>query len=229
MSLIEMKVGLIENDQFNEIDTASRLFDMHKDERSRVTVYVDTEKRQSVAIQNGIEYITVEKALKRINSNPAHYEMQTAVIIQHLWKSYVRYIVLIIFITVLMLTFFLNGRAVHVCIAMNLLLVLMVICYYCLRYYDRTKWVETELQRINEIIDESNANEFIVKKDSAYSNWIDYANINNSNDPNDVNNVHYVKMKCVPLSNKEINETVIKFYIQIWLGNKQQFRNTAMH
>ena len=68
----------------NEMKSRSRTLSMN-----HVTVYIDTEKRQSHS-QSNSGYRAVERLMKKINQNPDHYQHQKCVLIAILWTQYIR-------------------------------------------------------------------------------------------------------------------------------------------
>merc|ERR1719361_2210191 len=70
-----------------------------------ITVYIDTEKRQSHS-QSNSGYRAVERLMKKINQNPDHYEHQKCILIGMLWNRYLRYIVLFVSIILILLALF---------------------------------------------------------------------------------------------------------------------------
>eukprot|EP01084_Bolivina_argentea_P070105 127510_1 len=218
-----MNVPLIDASNFN--NDAPDLFDWHKDEYSHITIYIDSEKRQSVAIANGIEYNTVQKILKEINSNRSDYTYQTYELIDSVSKSRFRYVVFIAFIIILF-CMFIGKIAFYTCIGIELLIILCVLSVYTIKYCDRKIWIKNEIKRINNLVEESNKLEYIYsdkyKHKKEKGDWTDYLTVDN--DENDVNNLFYINLRLKKLSKKEKDEDVIKLKIYIWLLNKKQDR-----
>eukprot|EP01084_Bolivina_argentea_P003671 6904_1 len=199
-----------------------------------VAIYIDTEKRQSVAIALGTSYQTVEKLLRKINSNPGHYQHQTCVIIEIYWDAYIWWIVLIIFMIILLLTFFFAffpdnllkiwKRAIwfYLCIAANAFIIVSVIIYYIIQYCDKSRWTQNELDRINVLIQQSNTIEYSDKHNYKIKtdNWSDWTDSEDDYAPNNRNNLHYVYLKPLKVSRKERDDDVIKIIVEIWLENK---------
>lgn len=202
--------------------------------QNSITIYVDTEKRQSVAISSGLGYNTVEKLVKKINSNPASYQHQTCAILHIYWTSYVWYIVLIIFMIVLLLTFFFaffpdqwlkiwrRDIWFYLCIALGSFIIISVIIYYIIQCCDKNRWLDNELQRIHVLIRQSNTIEYSDKHNykKKSKNWVDYTDSESDYDENNINNLHYVNLNPVTLTKKEKDEDVVKMKIEIWLENK---------
>lgn len=202
-----------------------------------ITIYIDTEKRHSVAISSGTLYRTVERLLKKVNANPQRYQYQNCVIIHIYWTLYIWYIVLIIFIIISLLILFfaffpddifkiwLRQFWFYLCISINLFIILSVIIYYIIQKCDKNRWLNNELNRIHVLIKQSNTIEYSdkhnYKKKSKKNNWIDYYTDSETEyDQNNINNLHFVNLIPKPLSKKDKKEDVIKMDIEIWLENK---------
>ena len=159
--------------------------------------------------------------MKKINKNPQHYEHQTCVIIHIVWKSHVCYIVLCIFIIAVLLTLFflfipwdvwLRDIWLYLCIGLSSFILLGVIIYYILQYCDKSRWTANELNRINDLIHQSN--QYGVEP-QANNHWTDYCTDSEDDNPN---NVYTVRLVMEPISNHERREYVIKIQINIHLA-----------
>ena len=196
-----------------------------------ITIYLDTEKRQSYALCTW-GHKTVERFMKKINKNPQHYEHETCVIIHIVWKSHVCYIVLCIFIIAVLLTSFflfipwdvwLRDIWLYLCIGLSSFILLGVIIYYILQYCDKSRWTANELNRINDLIHQSN--QYGVEP-QANDHWTDYCTDSEDDNPN---NVYTVRLVMEPISNHERREYVIKIQINIHLAEINSIVNVNMN
>ena len=201
---------------------------------NHVTVYIDREKRQSHS-QSNSGYRAVERLLKNINRNPERYQHQKCVLIDIVWRTHVWYIVLSMFVIAIVMTLFfvffpesiakIWGRKIwlYLCVGISAFIALSVSVYYVLQFCDKKRWTTNELERIHDIIKETNLREYADKRKKTYNtkkDWTYYTDSDDDPDPQNINNLHYVTLIAQPLDKGEIEEDVIKMKIQIWLENK---------